>query len=358
MRRTKTIALAFCLAAIAEPALAQVPRGDRGVAGQLRWVEFRIASGRMLATSQRVRGRGMQTRSTQEGRQESLSVKLTPQGPQINYELITDTEHTTVDFMPPAEVRIRRAPRDAADVVPLEFTQQTGRTLLLAVGDGDARREVRGPTLWHLLLADPALVAELTPLVQVLWPAWRLDAAAAALEQALRTATSDRKSESLDRWRALVAELADDSYAVRRAAYRQLQDAGPALLPFLRSLDRRGLDAEQRWRLQRLRTALEATGSQTDLVTAAEADAAWLAWDVRAWLALLDRDDETLRRLAVEHLESLTEGPIDFDPAAEPQVRAAQAALLRERLIPASSELPLPDGTAAPSEDAAAPNGE
>ena len=68
----------------------------------------------------------------------------------------------------------------------MEFNQPNTGDLELVVGTGETQTSVRGPTLWHLLLAKPDLCREhLVPLLENLRPGWGLARMAEQIEDTL-----------------------------------------------------------------------------------------------------------------------------------------------------------------------------
>ena len=58
----------------------------------------------------------------------------------------------------------------------------------------------------------------------------------------------------------------------------------------------------------------------------------WLAADARIWLALLDREDASRRRLAAQQISRVLGRAVDYDPMAAPAERAQQQQALAELL--------------------------
>ena len=113
----------------------------------------------------------------------------------------------------------------------------------------------------------------------------------------------------------------------RENAERELSKAGQAVVPYLQSLDRKQLDAEQ---AARVRTLIETLSVGYE--DRADRIATWLSGDEQVWFSLLARPVEVKRRVAARQLASMLGTPIDFDPAAEATVRQQQWERLRARL--------------------------
>ena len=116
----------------------------------------------------------------------------------------------------------------------------------------------RGDSLWQLWLAEPELCrAELMPLLAVLRPDWQLAQQASVTKQLLGTLAPAQDREHRQRWQSLVNKLAHDRAALREQAYRELFAARPAVLVYLRTLDPDTLDAEQRYHVRHLLSAIQ-----------------------------------------------------------------------------------------------------
>ena len=106
---------------------------------------------------------------------------------------------------------------------------------------------------------------------------------------------------------------------------------GPQATWYLQSVDLKRLDAEQRFRIQRILRGLTSPNREDT----ADQVAQWLAGDPRAWLILLNHDEESTRRRALEQLTYLLDRSIPFDPTADAQTRKTQ----REQLRAGTGEL-------------------
>lgn len=300
--------------------------------GPLRLIQFRVVSGRVLLTSQQI-GRTISTTAKANGREESLSINLADGTPLLRYELGTNEERVVVSAAHGNELTVRREPRGDSLEPFLELTQPAHGPLSLTIRGKEATepRVVQGGTLWHLALAEPTAVQQqLLPILEILQPDWKLATVAVKLEESLLRLAPRHRAANRAAWSALVTELGSDRYATRAAADRKLRSVGAAVVPYLNGLDRSRLSAEQQLRVRRIVAAL--AGNNAD--DSSERVADWLAWDPQAWLELLSREDEAVRRTAAGQMSLLLDAPIDFDPAAEPAVRAEQIQRLRPRAAP------------------------
>lgn len=322
---------ALCMMFIASSAFGQFAQAANSMlAARMRWVQFEIVSGRIVASSIHV-GANMNSSTNSNGRIEKVNINLTGPAPDIHYELTDKAESVWLDVNGGNDFTIRTRKKVGGAEQSVEFVQPPGKDLTLTVEDASGKQTLTAPTIWHLLLDDPKLTQSvLAPTLELLKPGWQLATTAQAIEDALCKNARLLRTNDRARWETWVQQLSSVHYADRQAAEQQLLEAGREIVPFLRSLDRTSLDAEQ-WR--RIRNVIEALDdSQSDSV---EQTVALLAGDVRAWLPLLDRNDPSKQRLALEQLEQITGGPIDFDLKAPAEVRKQQLEKLREHFTPA-----------------------
>ncbi|HEV2970122.1 MAG TPA: hypothetical protein VGY55_09035 [Pirellulales bacterium] len=247
----------------------------------------------------------------------------------IQYELAAGGEQLTVEVLEGQQFTIALRPTPDAKTGPaIEFCQPKDGMLTLSVSDRGLIRQLKGPSLWHLLLAEPELCRRhLLPLLAMFRPDWRLAETAQSIEaQMLRTA-AEYRPENLQSWGALVADLASDHFADRQRAERELRAAAPTVIPYLRSLDHRRLDFEQWSRVQQL-----VNPADTDDEDRSDAVANELMSDHRAWLILLDRADLGSRQAAAGQLSFLFGESIQFDPTAAENVRRRQLESLQRRV--------------------------
>jgi hypothetical protein len=306
-----------------------VERGGRpgSLAAHAQWAQFQIVGGRITADSPNL-GQTMTSSATHGDRKESISISHSDGSLLVNYELSTPLAQTSIVIEGRGTASIRRVPRGDSTDPAVHFRQLAGRRMMLTVGEGPDERTIEGPTLWHLLLADPNLARErLLPLLALIQNEWSLAEDLEKVEQGLFRGGAARQAPDRQAWAALVAGLSSNRYAARQAADRKLRAGGPAIVPFLRSLDFAQLDAEQQHRIRRMVADL-AEGDESDTPLRVTR---WLVWDPHLWFLLLARDDEAVRRVAAEQLSLLLDEPIDFDPAAALDVRQAQIERLRPR---------------------------
>lgn len=298
---------------------------------KLHFVQYGILSGRIVAMSAQS-GASMSYHLVHPGRTERVSIDVTSGLPNVRYEMSSTREELLIELADSDELTVRRVAKDTSRR-GLEFHQPHEGDVVLSIDQGSQSRRIAAASLWHLALAEPDLCRkELFPLVELLRPSWHLSPVASATEEALVRWAAAARIADRRQWQAWTDALASPKFAEREAAERLLLDAGPAVLPFLERLDRQRLDAEQRSRLRNLIAVLDDAAEDTvDRVVT------WLAADRQPWLSLLGRSERSTRDLAARQLAQLVGGPIDFDPAADEQTRAAQLARLRARLSGAAA---------------------
>ncbi len=296
----------------------------------LRYVQFRIVGGRVVADSNR-QGLSLttETRDLSTGHWERLTLDMSNDSPGLralrrrktaqgrgSHRQLSDGDHLIA----------RRTPQGNGET--LEFEQQPAGELTLCIEAGGERRTVQAATLWHLLLIEPQVGhQQLIPLLEMLRPGWQLSVKATTIETALLRWAESQRHVDRARLAHLVQSLGDPRFALRRAAERELAAIGEPALMYLAALRRQDLDAEQWQRVQSLLAVM--SGDREDTV---DRSVGWLAGDSRVWLALLARDDESIRRSATDELRLLLGTSIEFDPTARADQRAAQILRLRSRV--------------------------
>ncbi|MBI3839096.1 MAG: hypothetical protein HY288_14340 [Planctomycetia bacterium] len=329
------IASAFCLVlagagmAFSAPELAaDLPPIEVGpaTAARLRWIQFSMVSGRVVAGSAHV-GTNLTTTSTspETRRRESLAIDISSALPNVQLELTTASEQLKLVLIDANRLSIYRS--RPVEGYRLEFEQNPGQPLRLMVAQGGAERSWRAESFWHLWIAEPTIVRRhLIPVLELLHPSWQLASMGAEIEDVLVRRAQHQQLDR-QRWARLVDSLASPKFAERQDAERELYRAGQVVLPYLQNLDRNRLDAEQAHRIREIVNSLSA--GYKDSV---DRIATWLSGDERVWLSLLSRGELAKRRVAAAQLGALVDGPIDFDPAASDAERQVQLERLQLRL--------------------------
>ncbi|MFH1919523.1 MAG: hypothetical protein ABIP48_06505 [Planctomycetota bacterium] len=292
------------------------------------WLRAQIVSGRITFRGTRLGSKSDVAKSN--GREERVSLRVTAQELAMRYDLSAPNEELLLEITGADEFHARRIPKGDGGPAPVDFRQSAGEPLRLTVGPAGEERVYSAQSLWHLLVAAPAICSQhLVPLLQVLDEQWDLTTTAEQVEVDLLQAAGEGNLPDPRRWGALVEQLGDQRYARREAADRELRTLGRIVLTYLEQLDQSRLDAEQRYRVRRILIALSASMENDTPPQIAR----WLAGDPVVWLAMLTRDDESTRRLAAERLEALLGKPVEFDPAADAPTRASQIEQLRARIL-------------------------
>ncbi len=291
------------------------------------WLRFGLVSGRISVVG--TRSGGYSSTSSSKDRQERLTVRIVGGQSTISYELSFPKEQFSVQITGGDRLHIRRSMREGSEGVVLEFLQEPGRPLSFSSGSGRQKRVYQAASLWHMLIIHGKPCRnDLTPLLKLLRPDGDLATATDEVEAELLRIAAHGDLPDHQYWATLVGQLADQRFASREAADRQLRSAGRAVLSFLQRLDFDRLDAEQQFRVRRIIQALsDKTGDDT-----AEQVATWLSGDREIWLSMLGRDEQSTRQLAAKHLGALLDEPIRFDPAADPATRKSQIEQLRTQL--------------------------
>jgi len=299
-------------------------------AARLRWFQYKLVAGRILATSAYPEGMNISfgPSTTDTKRREHLQLLILEDRASIRYELAGDGEQLSIQLAESGEFSIRRMRREPPFM--LSFTQPPDKPMSLVLQQDGKSQEFVGPSFWHLYLAAPERVGrELVPYLETLRPAWQLVAAGEQLERNLIQRVHQPAALRGEQWRTLVQRLGSTNFAERESAQRDLAASGQVVLPFLEDLDRAQLDAEQAARIEKLITNLRVNYEDT-----ADRVANWLIGDVAIWLSLAERPDPATREAARRQLSALIDQDIDFDPAANEATREDQLAKLRRRILP------------------------
>lgn len=338
MQSTRSICLGIAVAAVlafwlAGPSGAQqasriIDTPQLSQAAQAGWFQTSVVGGRLMVNGRRFGSTTTQAKGN--GADEQLTIRIAGGSPSISYRITGPDGDLSLEVSSADKIEIRQTPKSGSKLAAFEFRQNGNEPITLATGENEDLRSYSAKTLWHLLIEEPQAFGDyLIPLLEPITATNDLTALAQQIEAALlRAGVKDSHAER-ERWGRLVGQLADDSYSRREAADRELRRAGPLVVTFLDQLDKDKLDAEQRFRILRIVEALsEQAGDDTP-----ELVASWLVGDPAIWLALLDRSDQSTRRLAARQLESLLGGPVDFDPDADETTRAAQIERLRQEIV-------------------------
>lgn len=295
-----------------------------------KWVAVQLVLGRLTITEARL-GKDLKAvaRCPLDTWQESLSFSASSvSSAAMNYRFLDQRQQLSVEIERGNQLAIDRQPVSGSGVVPVRFVQPSRGPLRLIVEDVNSPREVAAPSFWHLILLEPQLCREhLLPLLEMLHTDWQLDLQAERLEATLLSAARDGLLPDSDRMQKLVEQLDESDFRRRQAADRALRQMGPAAIAFIDRLPDKKLNAEQRYRLRRIRAALA-----EHTIDSPERVAAWLIDDKLVWFALLQHAVAETRSAAAAQLAILCDQPIEFDPQAESGQRQRQINRLRHEL--------------------------
>jgi len=293
------------------------------------WVRFTLNSGRIVVAG----SRGVNfshSGSMVRGRGETLSVRVTGNEPLVKYEITTPTQRFRLDASAGNRLQLGRFPEgEHSTVVRAEFVQNPNEPVALTVGPKDHERVYRAPTIWHLFLQEPAAAKEhLAPLLKILLREFDFAEAAKEIESNLVHTAGSGALPDRTHWAEWVRQLGDPSFANREEADRKLRASGRMVVSYLQRLDPSGLDAEQNYRVRRILQTLSGLRNEESPTQVAT----WLSGDPAVWLALLAREEESTRRVALKWLETILGGPLAFDPGADLPTRQKQIEAIRAKI--------------------------
>lgn len=311
--------------ALARPALGQQP-SERLKTPKLTkaasegWFRASIVQGRIEVQGRRFGSPALKTPN------EQFIIRAVGGRASISYQLTGSEGKFSLQLSDGNRLHIVHEPAADSSRPRLEYEQAPAEPIRLTVGAGEDQTVYVAKDLWYLLLAEPEVCREhLAPLVEVLIRDQNLAKLARQLETALVKAGSAGTGAERERWAKLVDALGDDRFSRREAADRQLRQVGPAVVTFLTRLDPLHLDAEQQYRIRRIVRALSDRSSEDT----PELAASWLAGDPTVWLDLMEREEESTRKVATRQLETILGKPVPFDPTADAATRQAQIDKLR-----------------------------
>jgi hypothetical protein len=261
------------------------------------------------------------------GTKEKLALRAVDRKPVVEYERSTPEEEVSIEIVGELRARLARVPKGESPAqTPVEYVQPDQGPVRLVVGSPGNQQTYTAPSLWHLLLTERDVCRQhLAPLVALVSDDWEVVDTSEQIEQTLIERIAPQSPPDRRHWAALVEQLGSERFTQREAADRQLRALGPQATWYLQSVDLKRLDAEQRFRIQRILRGLTSPNREDT----ADQVAQWLAGDPRAWLILLNHDEESTRRRALEQLTYLLDRSIPFDPTADAQTRKTQREQLR-----------------------------
>jgi len=307
-------------------------RNDRELlVTDLNWVRFDVMMGRLIAVTNRAKQDRQRSRHEADGTAESLSVCIDRGLTSLQYCRESDAERLSIRVVRRDHVEIRReqAPGKTGSH-NVAYIQKPGESVRVLISSGDEGEQVlQGPSIWHLMLADPRVARSgILDVLEQLKPDWHPRQQAECIRNGLLLTAPWRLATSADEVDQLVRQLGHENFQTRQRADRELRSRGRHVLGLLEALEPDSLDMEQRLRVREIcRTLAGDHGDTPNRVTA------WLLNDRRLWFELLDDDQLECRQLAHAHLLRLCDRPMEFDPAADPAIRSLQLAALRSQAL-------------------------
>lgn len=323
--------LAASLGCVVVPAMAEPPLTTPTLDQVIRsgWLKVSLQSGRVVIDVMQLGTVSSGSSSNGQGMSERLSVSQTADGGVLDYERETPEQRLQVVLKGDGMLHVKLVARDPSEAPSLEFIQPADGPLEFSVTSRGQTEHLQAGNLWALLLQRPEITNRyLAPLLEVLRPGWELGETVRRLEhELLQNAGSEHRSQR-QHWAEWVAQLADESFARREEADRNLRGAGYAALAYLQRLDYPRLDAEQQFRVRRIIESY----SQQIVDDTPQQVADWLSSDPRVWLSLLGRDDPAIREVAAAQLALLLGSPVNVDPRRDPAGQQAAFEALVQRI--------------------------
>ena len=322
--RAVAIVLALCAASRAQ---GQKSSPSPVLLERCKWTRVEVVLGRLTAVNAGC-NESLNCRASdpQSGWKQSLVVTVRDGQASIRFRHSTKKQRVTVDIQSGNQVLLTTVPVDS--VVPqVTYRQPSTGDVELTVRS-TRTRQYREPSLWHLWLAHPQICRRhVLPVMQSMRPNWQLDAQAGRIEREL-LANAEAWLDPTSELETLVAKLASPIFRERQTADLELRARGYAALSYLRQVDAKRLDAEQRHRLRGVLRALTCEEGDTP-----QRMSAWLIDDPQIWLTFAERDSLRSRTIAARHLSKIWDGPLEFDPAAGSALRRQQVARLHGKIL-------------------------
>ncbi len=321
--------VSFCAAQVADKRPAIPFKPSQVNSARLRWMQYKMVTGRVVATSPYPEGMNISFGpSVLGGRlREQLQILLLKDQVSVHYELAGDGQQLSIALSENGDFSISRSARRA-------------RPMPWSIRNGPASRWCFRSSTKKRVASKAATVSGNYTSPRRNWcgMSWCRASSCCVPPGNWRPPAprSKRRCFEPPRPPAFWTSAAGRGWSMnwelpafraRERAQRELYRQGQAILPYLEALDHQALDAEQVARVDELINALAVEYEDTT-----SRIAAWLAGDPKIWLSLVDRPQAAKRRAAVRQLERLLGESIEFDPAADAATRQTQLDKLRERL--------------------------
>lgn len=293
------------------------------------WARLQLVLGRVaVSTIRSSQSRSVAATDPAKQLEEKLFLSSDTEIPSLRYQRVTPADTLSVELVNGQRLTIVRQPTADTDLPPLRFTQTPGAPCVLVLGDGPQARTHRADSVWHLMLEAPTdFHDQLAPILESLQPSWRFHELSARAQDELIRLAQHNRFDTHRTAELLIARLGSSNFSEREMADRELRELGLRALPILERVDRLALNREQQQRLARIQADL-----RMDAADSPERIAAWLVEDTEVWVAMLRNDELPVREYAAAHLSKRFKQVEQFDPAAGPEQRQAQVALLERQL--------------------------
>jgi hypothetical protein len=284
-----------------EQAVSGQPRPAEITSITATGIRFRVSSGRVVLVNQSLSDCvNVRHGDVDAGSGFSLSI-IVAEKTSFDYEHRRAGEHLRIVITADADMTMHRRYEDSHRGVPLLWTQAKSAQSQLTIGNGDDARHYAAENLWALLMQMPRDDrAEFIQLLSVIRPGWRMNTSIEEIAAELVSLSKQDTHSNRSHWQQLVAKLSNDTFRDRRLAKNRLREYGLQLVPYLRALDQRQLDLNQRRLISQLLQDLQGdTDDDPKLV------AQWLLADATVWLRLLEHHEPKYRALALDRLPAL-----------------------------------------------------
>ncbi len=273
-------------------------------------LRFRVASGRIVLVNQSLNDCvNVRHGDMDAGNGFCLAINVAERT-SFDYEHMRETEHLHIVVAADSSMTISRNCNSDSHVIPLRWTQDGSAHSQLEIGRDANLRHYAGNNLWAMLLKMSSQDRkELVQLLTILRPGWRLNETLQEITAELMVLSKKESISNRSQWQALVKQLRSNTFRDRRQAANRIRNYGLAIVPYLRELDRRELDLNQRRIVSELMRDLNGQSDDDPKMVAG-----WLIGDARVWLQLLDHQNADYQQLALDRLPTLLRDDIPESP--------------------------------------------
>jgi hypothetical protein len=278
-------------------------------------VRFQMIQGRLCLDVPRHR-KGSQQREI-DGQCENITVTAQRGIPSLHYVYKSNHQQVTLSVDQARSIRVESwlVESDERSVL----TQPDIGPVVLLIRRGDLHDRYEGASLLHVRHLDVAgFDRHFGLLTQRMMRGESLHEISDATQQLVFKQIGTTSAPTLQAVQEQVENLRSKKRANRVSAERQLLSWGTPIIPALRWIDQRDLDAQQKAKVQSIAKRLRPRATDTPASLAR-----LMAGDRTYWTAISSRLDRDQVRLVSQHLERLGVKPIEFQ--TEPVERIAAA---------------------------------